>query len=127
VKEAQDIAHEHFIIQNVYAYKHGQVAFSLASFQSRWDAGHTGWMYVSREEAEERFQKFKPAHDKFDDAVSWVYHRFEEELKAFQQFFNGNIYGYVLKKDEKRVDSCWGYFGQKYAKEDAEARAKDFV
>jgi len=34
------------------------------------------------------------------------------EIKTFNYWLSGNVYGWVLEKDGETLDSCWGFYGE---------------
>jgi len=47
----------------------------------------------------------------------------ESEVKTYDKFLTGEVYGVVIKYGEEERDSCWGFYGQEYAQEYAEEEA----
>lgn len=46
-------------------------------------------------------------------------------VEEWNQYLSGDVYGYkVLDEDGEAVDSCWGYYGREYVKEEALSVAK---
>jgi hypothetical protein len=46
----------------------------------------------------------------------------EGEIKDYDQYLTGDVYGYVVKDEAgDRVDSVWGFFGLEYARSEAQA------
>lgn len=84
-----------------YAYIHGGVALSLATFSCPWDSGQFGFIVVSPEQWRAL-------------GVS-VEHRDRYIQSAFQEWAEwlaGNVYGYRITDDAgDEVDSCWGFIG----------------
>ncbi len=49
-----------------------------------------------------------------------VYDGLRSELDEWRQFFEGDVYGYVVTDAEgNTLDSCWGFYGFEYAKGEA--------
>lgn len=42
----------------------------------------------------------------------------EAEIKTLDQYFTGDVYGYIVDPDGEH-ESCWGFYGLEYAKEEA--------
>jgi hypothetical protein len=46
------------------------------------------------------------------------------ELDEFESWANGEVYGYIVEDlDGEHLDSCWGFYGEKYAIEEGESSA----
>jgi len=83
----------------VYMYDHGGLAFSRASFASKFDSGMLGWIWV---------KEHNPKIDPMD--------LIDQFLEHLCNYYEGSCYGYKIFDDdkpegEKEIDSCWGYFG----------------
>ena len=51
----------------------------------------------------------------------------EAEIEEFQNWANGEVYGYIITdNDGETLDSCWGFYGYEYCKEEAERAAKGY-
>jgi len=54
------------------------------------------------------------------------------EVKLYDRYLTGDVYGYIIEDDDgNRIDSCWGFYGDKdavsQAKEMAEHAAQNLV
>jgi DUF971 family protein len=107
----------------IYAYSHGRTTFSLRPFSDRWDSGQVGWLFVTREAAEQNWPKYG----------GWVLAKCAErqanqEFKVFEDWVDDGAYGWQVKdKDGEVVDSCWEYYEREAAIHDAEAAARGFA
>ncbi len=100
----------------LYLYDHSGITMNTTGFSCRWDSGQVGWGYVLKEDAEKA------------GCGDWS----EEELlgaivadvKVYDQFLTGDVYGYRIKDAEgEEGDSCWGFFGV----EDTISAAKESI
>jgi hypothetical protein len=98
-------------IFSLAAYIHGGVCLSLGSGShfpdQRWDVSHVGAVLVNRKEW--------PTKNKAIEAA-------ENKVKEWNQYLSGDVYGIVKEtynKEKKQVDhdSCWGFYGHRYALE----------
>lgn len=94
-------------------YIHSGVVLSLQQGnwnpfdQQGWDTSHVGAVLVSREEW--------PDADKAQEAA-------ESLVETWNQYLSGDVYGIVKETYDKgktpvNQDSCWGFYGHKYALE----------
>lgn len=51
----------------------------------------------------------------YEKAVSYL----KGEVNTYNQWVNGEVYGYVITKDGEEVDSCWGYYGYDHCEDEA--------
>lgn len=50
----------------------------------------------------------------------WATNALRGELEVWNQYLDGDVYGYkVTDETGEHVDSCWGFYGFEYAKEEA--------
>lgn len=109
----------------VYAYVHSGVTIATTPFSCRWDSGQSGYVYTTKEKAIQEFgKKILTAH-----AKELTLKCLADEVKMFDQYLTGDVYGIIVERmklndDEELVvdeelESCWGYYGLDYAKEEA--------
>ena len=77
-------------------------------FSCPWDSGQVGFIYVEKEKVRKEYGK-KAVSQKLK---SRVLDYLRGEVKTYDDFIRGNVWGYVIEdKDGKHIDSCWGFFG----------------
>lgn len=85
----------------VYAYVHGAVRLSITPFNDPWDSGQCGWIYVTKESAEE----MGAAPEGFAEAL-------KAEIEEYDHYLNDNVwYVEITDEDDDIVDSCGGFIG----------------
>lgn len=93
------------------AYIHGGVALSLGTFSCPWDSGQVGYVLVRRLSCWKKRDKAEAA------ALSLV--------EEWNQYLSGDVWGYVVEDTHgNQLDSCWGFYGQKWAVEEAKSAAE---
>lgn len=120
--KVEELMKERFVILPLYLYDHGDITISTESFGCRWDSGKVGYIYVSKEDVIKEFEstwntesnkewreKYHAGKDMFGIAENIL----RQELKTFDQYLRGEVYGFTLydNETEEELDSCWGYFG----------------
>lgn len=73
---------------------------------SDWDSGCIGFYVVSREKIREYFG-CKRISKKLMERVKNV---LENEVKTFDRFVQGEVWGFEIIKDGELLDSCWGFY-----------------
>jgi len=50
------------------------------------------------------------------------------EIEQYTAWADGEVYGYKItdNETEEELDSCWGFYGREYCKEEAQSQAKYF-
>lgn len=110
-----------YIILPVYMYVHSGVALSLASFNDPWDSGIGFMAYVSKATLRKEYNCQHVTASVRERALNVL----KGEVKTLGAYLNGEVYGYeIYDKDDDLVDSCYGFYDIKYAKEEAESAAK---
>jgi len=108
-----------------------------------WDSGQVGWIFITRDQI---LREFGGSYVKEDGKQKWVVHakrmtsKMREkaeaclcaEVKLYDRYLTGDVYGYIIEDDDgNRIDSCWGFYGDKdavsQAKEMAEHAAQNLV
>lgn len=107
------------VILPLYLYDHSGITIRTSSFSCPWDSGQVGFIYVSREKAVEEFGNLTKAKFKKIEAL------LESEVETYDQYLCGDVYGYVLKDYGKEVESCWGFYGLDYIREEVARLASD--
>jgi len=76
-----------------------------------WDSGPVGFIYATPEDIAKEFGGDKAKAEAC----------LRDEVKQFDQYLQGNVWGFVIEDDEgTQLDSCWGFFGHEYAKQQGE-------
>jgi len=89
------------VILPVYMYDHSGVALSIRAYNDRWDSGQVGFIYATRKDILQFFQKSKLTANLRKDTEKVL----RGELELYDQYLNGQVYGYVLT-ERKHCDCC---------------------
>ena len=135
VKSQIEADNDVVVIRPLYMYDHTGQAFSMTPFYCRWDSGQVGWIFATSESVKKVWGK-----EFAEVGEEKVLAGIQAELETYQQYANGEIFGFVLTvpketcktcgHQETEGDSCWGFYGsdplengmvdhlpEKYAKE----------
>jgi len=94
----------------VWAYVHSGSTIKAAltnPFGCPWDSGRSGWAYVMKDKALKEFGRKLPSR-KLKFRILDV---LKGEVETFNQWLNGDVYGYRIELNGEQVDSCWGMYG----------------
>ncbi len=83
-----------------------------------WDSGQVGWIYATRDTILKEWGKKRvtPQARKLAESCLRI------EVKVFDQFLTGDVWGFIVEDDNgNHLDSCWGFFGNEDAEEQAKA------
>lgn len=87
----------------LYLYDHGGITMRTGPFGCPWDSGQVGVIYVTNERAKAEYG---------DYSQEAVIKHLEGEVKVYDDYLTGQVYGYVIKDaNDEEVESCWGYYG----------------
>lgn len=121
----------------LYLMDHSGLSISTGDFGCPWDSGQVGYIYVTKEKLLKEFS----ASELTDDLRTRAIQCLNDEVKVYDQYLSGEVYGYVIErvipasapcetcnhaapKHMEHVDSCWGFFGMEYCKQEALASAE---
>jgi hypothetical protein len=108
---------EDFVILPLYLYDHGGITMSTSGFSCRWDSGQVGYIYCPTNKILKEYGNTNLSTlTKVEDIL-------EHEVKTYDQYLTGDVYGYKLYKKEKCdlghahlefIDSCYGFYGDDF-------------
>lgn len=111
----------------VYMYEHSGITINTTGFSCPWDSGKIGYIYVTYEKALKEFNQ-KIMSDKLKNKI---YDILKSEIKTLDQFLRGEIYGFVISKENhcdscnnnnnEMIESCFGFYDYDYCIEEAKA------
>lgn len=102
-----------FHVLPLYLYDHSGITMNVSGFVCPWDSGQVGFIYMTPEKAKEWGA---------DDPEKCL----RAEVEEYDMYLTGQVYGYIVthKKNDTYDESCWGFFGEEYVKEEAESVAE---
>lgn len=71
-----------------------------------WDSGCIGFYVVSREKIREYFECKRISKKLLAQVKSIL----ESEVKTFDHYIQGEVWGFEIIKDGEYLDSCWGFY-----------------
>lgn len=108
----------------VYAYIHSGVTVNTTGYSCPWDSGQCGIIYVEKETILKEYgaKRFtKAMREKAEEILRM-------EVKEFDQYLTGDVYGFVIEDENgETMDSCWGFYGLEYCREDVKALADSYT
>jgi hypothetical protein len=120
MEKLHEVTGEDFIWLPVYAYDHGGITLNTTGFSCPWDSGQVGVIFVRKDMAMKEFGD----EEKVKDCL-------KSEIETYDQYLQGFVYGYEIVSrfqcgscdniDEEVKDSCWGFYGLDYCKQEAQS------
>lgn len=85
-----------------------------------WDSGQVGFIYTTHERVTELCGDDPKYHER-----EWLEEQLRNEVKEYDLYLTGQVYGYrLIAEDGVDVDSCWGFLGDEYVKQEAKGAAE---
>lgn len=119
---------DNVIFLPLYLYDHGGITIRTYPFSCSWDSGQVGWIWVTRKQVKEFLGEGVTDGE--------VREFLKEEVKIYDQYIVGDIFGYVLEGKIKcpecghieydLKDSCWGFYGSESIKGMLDALSHDY-
>lgn len=114
--------HNPVVIKRLYLYNHSGITISTSPFSCRWDSGQVGFVFISRKQALENWSAKKVTKALKDKVEKYI----EASVKEYDQYLIGDCYGYNIEdKDGEELESCWGFYGLDYVREEAKSIAEN--
>ncbi len=118
------------LILPVYIYEHGQITITARESvyamypDKEWDAGQVGFIYAE----EAAILKEYSIESITEEMLEKVREVLEGEVAVYDQYLMGDVWGFVIEDEEgvesdEHGDSCWGFFGLEYCRQEARAAA----
>lgn len=101
--------HNPLIILPLYLYDHSGIAIKtyIHGCHAQWDCGQVGYIFVSKEKIKQEW-KVKTISAKLKKNIE---KNLLAEVETYNDYLQGNIYGYNIEYEGENIDSCSGYYG----------------
>lgn len=112
----------------LYLYDHSGLTMSTSNFNCRWDSGQVGWIYATGPQIEKEYG------DRSPESIERAKTLLLGEVETYDQYLRGDVFGINIETfvntgsvdepewEQAEIDSCWGYFGYKYAEEELKSQ-----
>lgn len=124
IEEAHKIAADPAnIVLPLYLIDHSGLSMRTRDFSDcdpgEWDSGQVGIIYADKDTIKKEYGKVNA------ETCEQARKVLQAEVETFDQHLRGDVYGYVIEgEDGEHGDSCWGFYGFEYCKEEATGAAK---
>ena len=101
----------------LYLYDHSGITMNTTGFSCPWDSGQVGIIYITYDQIRKEMvmpkgNKYRPIKNITKNVYKYVIDRLRGEVKTYDDYLRGNVYGFSVEKDGEDVDSCWGFLGE---------------
>lgn len=105
--------------RTISMYEHSGISLWLGSkwshFDAQWDCSEVGICYCEKETILKEWSDVSDWREKANEVMS-------NEMDIYDRYVQGMVYGFTTcNPDGDDVDSCWGFYDEKEAIEEAEA------
>jgi hypothetical protein len=116
-----DITDKGGVVLPLYLYDHSGITISTSPFSCPWDSGQVGFIYVTADSIRKEYSVKRISKKTRELATSCL----EQEVKTYDEYLTGQVYGFIVEDEEGNyLDSCWGFYGLEYCREQAIESAK---
>jgi hypothetical protein len=95
------------VVLPLYLYDHNGITMRTAAFTCPWDSGQVGWIYIAPEKIKNEYS-VKRISKKLRERVAGY---LDQEVKTYDHFLTGQVWGFVYEQNGEQQDSCWGFLG----------------
>lgn len=106
---------KHVVSLPIYLYDHSGITMNTIGFSCPWDSGKVGFIYVEKEKIKNEFG-WKYFTKKRIQEIEQI---LKKEVEEYDQYIRGDVYGYIVSKNNEETDSLWGMYGYDYVLEEA--------
>ncbi|KZN20778.1 MULTISPECIES: hypothetical protein [Pseudomonas] len=95
------------VVIPLHLYDHSGITMSTSPFHCQWDSGQVGFIYVSKEAVLKEFgwKQMSPKR------TLQVAQTLNSEVVVYDQYLQGDVWGFRVNADGEDSDSCWGFYG----------------
>jgi hypothetical protein len=110
------VLEKHYVMLPLYLYEHGGITMSTGGFSCSWDSGQVGFIYYSVARAKGNYAWKRMTRLRLDSLYLYL----ENEVKVYDQYLTGEVYGYELEKQWpngqwEECDTCCGFYGDAHS------------
>lgn len=102
------------VILPLYLYDHSGITIATNPFSCPWDSGQVGFIYASKKNMLEGYGGKIVTKKVKERVINYL----EGEVKTYDQYLKGEIYGVGVFKNDELVHSCFGFYSEEEAIED---------
>lgn len=89
----------------------------FVSDDAGWDTSMVGFAVITNESWTNCMGDTPRNEEKFREIV-------DSEVSTYAMYLEGQVYGYIVAKDTPFEDSCWGFLGEEFVKQEANEAAE---
>lgn len=113
----KELEKQNYIVVPVFAYVHSGVTVNTTGFSCPWDSSQCGFIVVSKEKIKKEYSWKKLSSKRIEEIKEYLI----GEIETFDQYLQGDVYGYKIYENGEEIDSCWGFYGREYVTEEIQS------
>lgn len=131
--------HAGIVFLPLYLYDHGGITMNTTGFSCKWDSGQVGYIYTDKETILREVGGYTNEKGNCVNVTSrnWkkaAFANMKGEVKEYDMYLTGEVYGYIVDRYipeddewEEHIDSCWGYYSDKWGDALIEEIAREYT
>jgi hypothetical protein len=88
-------------------YDHSGISMSVGGPRDAWDSSQVGFIYMTDAKIKETYLITEVDDEHREKARELM----TNEVREYDDYLTGNVYGYIIYDGDESVDSCWGFLG----------------
>lgn len=105
ISEKEVLVRKNHVLVPLYLLEHSGTKLSTTPFSCPWDSGQVGYVMMSHEEVIKNYGSLND--EVLENVHSWI----KSYVEVWDDWMNGNVFGYVLEQDGVVLDSTFGFYG----------------
>lgn len=89
----------------LFLYDHSGITISTGSFSCNFDSGQIGYIFIDYEKVRKEYGWKVITQKRRDQITEYL----KDEVKSYNNFLTGQIFGFTVEKDGENIHSCWGF------------------
>ena len=105
--EGGEVPDDALVVLPLYLYDHSGITMKTTPFGCSWDSGQVGFIYATKES----IQRMQGDVEITPELLERVKGYLKSEVKIFDDYLTGNVWGFAIFDGEEVLDSCHGFIG----------------
>ena len=95
-----------YVVLPLSVYDHSGVSIYIGGICDKWDSSQIGWYIASKEKICKEYGVKRISKKLLKKVIDVM----TDEVKTYNHYINGEVYGFTLYHNGEEVDSCWGFY-----------------
>ena len=103
IPQCQSLLYSRLVSLPLWLYDHSGITISCGDreypYNDRWDSSAVGWIVYAKQKNDD------------EDWREKAFARMRAEVKEYDQYLQGEVYGITLYENGREVNNCWDFYG----------------